>query len=147
MGGTPSEVWVQGTPSQVWMGGTPHHDWMGYPPIQTWDGVPPDLRWGTPQKWDGVPQLSRPGMGYPPRPEMGHPPPAWRALATRRTVCLLRSRRRTFLFIECERADVDVYVNACTEDTKTLIQIRDGLNNILYQWLGQRHARSSGLSV
>ena len=47
----------------------PHQDWMGYPPVRT-------------------------GWGYP-------PPPNGRSgdrAATRQAVCLLRSRRRTFLF-------------------------------------------------
>ena len=59
-----------------WQGGTTSKIRMGVP----W--VPPSAEWGTPiQDW----------MGYPPPPQS-----AKRALATRRAVCLLRSRRRTF---------------------------------------------------
>ena len=51
-----------GTPSQVWGGS--HSDLVG-------EGGTP----GTPQTWDGVPPLPRPGMGYPlPIPGMGWPP-------------------------------------------------------------------------
>ena len=54
----------------------------------------------------GIPVLTGryPRVGYPPgQVRVGYPPPpqdgiAERALATRRAVCLLRSRRRTFLF-------------------------------------------------
>ena len=68
-------------PSRTW-------DWA---PPQTWDqvspldlgpGTPLDLGPGTPQTWDRVP---------PPWPG------TQRVLAMRRAVCLLRSRRRTFL--------------------------------------------------
>ena len=54
----------------------PIQDWMGYPPIQDWMGYPSIQDW----------------MGY------HQPQSAKQALATRRMVCLLRSRRRTFLF-------------------------------------------------
>ena len=86
-GGTLGRPWVQGT--------------------LTRDGVSP---WPGP---DGIPPW--PGMGFPPSgPGMGYPPPIWTwtwdgnspppvrktegVVATRRSVCLLRSRRRTFLF-------------------------------------------------
>ena len=74
-----------GTPSQVCSGGTP---WDGVPPDlrwatpQTWDGVPPpDLGWGTPCQvwgvppgtWDRVPPPNL-GRGTPPKPGMGYPP-------------------------------------------------------------------------
>ena len=68
-------------------------------------GYPPDLGWGTPQDL-GLGTPPRPGTGYPPGPGTGYPPPQTRSgldraaqqvLATRRAVCLLRSRRRTFL--------------------------------------------------
>ena len=82
-----------------------------YPPPQTWDWdwvPPPDLGLGTPWTWDWVPPRS--GTGYPPRPGTGYPPrirsgldrAAQRVLATRRAVCLLRSRRRTFLLSEID---------------------------------------------
>ena len=117
-GGTPSQVqvggtpsWVQmgvphsadgGTPSRIRMGGTPIQDWMGYPPSRPGMGGIP---WGTPHpRLDGVPPHPDLGWGYPGTPVqdwIGNPPPPqsakW-ALATRRVVCLLRSRRRTFLF-------------------------------------------------
>ena len=84
---------------------------MGYPPARPGlgypldlDGVPPpNLGWHTPPG---------PGTGYPPHPPPdlapGTPPPrTWdwvtpplRALDTRRAVCLLRSRRKTFLLFE-----------------------------------------------
>ena len=76
-------------------------DWGGTP-IQSQGGIPPSSpdRGGTPiqSQW-GI-------MEYPPPPQqdrMGVPPPpghtvTHRVLATRRAVCLLRSRRRTFLF-------------------------------------------------
>ena len=96
-GGYPSQVQgypdggypTSGTPRQTWLGGTPPH----VPPCQTWLGVP----------WWGVPHL-----GYPPvRPGWGVP---WRGvgvphrvvLDTPRSVCLLRLRRRTFLFFDIE---------------------------------------------
>ena len=81
-GGTPFQVQVgwRGTPSQVWMGGVPHPA-DGYP-LPAWEG-------GNPPPGKGVPP---PGKGVPP------PPPAQCVLAMRRAVCLLRSRRRTFLF-------------------------------------------------
>ena len=45
-GGLPSPRSGRGTPSQVW--GVPHPDLVRR-------GYPLDLRWGTPQNWDGVP--------------------------------------------------------------------------------------------
>ena len=126
-GGTPSQVWTGGYPIPGLARGVPHG--TGYPPdlrwgtLQTWDRVPPppNLGWGTPPRpgtgypprpgmeyppwtWDGVPPPPRPGMGYPPQTWDGvSPPPAMQALATatRRAVCPLRSRRRTFLFVFC----------------------------------------------
>ena len=82
--------------SQVWMGGMPIQDQNGgaTPPVKTWWGYPPLSKtgWGTP-----CPRLD----GYPPvlRLDGVSPPSAKQALAMRRAVCLLRSRRRTFLFI------------------------------------------------
>ena len=93
-GGTPARSgWgvTQGTSSQVWMVGG------------TWGTPRPGLDGeGVPQVWmvGGVsPPPSRPGRGNPPPPGQvwmlrGTPPP----LGTRRAVCLLRSRRRTFLY-------------------------------------------------
>ena len=81
------------------------HPWWGIPipgqkgmgcsqPGQ--DGVPPSQDWGNP--------LPQPGQdGVPPGQDWGTPLPpplnrtAERVLATRRAVCLLRSRRRTLL--------------------------------------------------
>ena len=82
---------MRGTPS-------PGLDWGG---VSGWRGYPPSsvgakIRgWG---RWDW--------MGYPPVQDwMGYPQPLQsgdravkRALVTRRAVCLLRSRRRTFLW-------------------------------------------------
>ena len=83
----------------------------------TQDGVPPQPGMGSPPSQvrmvDGVPlsqirMWGTPGQGTPPQPGMGTPPPArdglppWDitaegVLATRRAICLLRSRRRTVL--------------------------------------------------
>ena len=83
----------------------PVQDWMGYPPSKTgWgtphprlDGVPPSkVGWGTPP--------SKIGWGTPhPWLDGVSPPLAKRALAMRRAVCLLRSHRRTFLFLRTFR--------------------------------------------
>ena len=59
-------------PVQVQMGGTLTRDGVPWSPIRTWMGYPPIWTW----TWDGVPE----GV-----------------LAMRRSVCLLRSRRRSFL--------------------------------------------------
>ena len=73
-------------------GGVPH---LRYPPSQTWLG-------GTP------PQVPPPGQtwlgGYPDR---GGTPPRV-VLDTQRSVCLLRSRRRTFLLSRITVVDVNV---------------------------------------
>ena len=83
--------------------GVPQSFW-GVPPARPGWGIPP-ARTGMVYPWpgqDGVPP-HHVRMGYPPWPDQdGVPPPpqdraAERALATRRAVCLLRSRRRTFL--------------------------------------------------
>ena len=81
-GGTPAGQ--QGVPpSGIW--GYPHQDWIGVPPLPLGlDGYPPPpfgTGWGTPS---------------PPSPTLSEATD--QALATRRVVCLLRSRRRTFLF-------------------------------------------------
>ena len=62
--------------SQVRMGVSPHHQ----------DGVPPVSR------MEYTPSRSGQGWGTP-------TVTAWRVLAMRRAACLLRSRRRTFLFV------------------------------------------------
>ena len=120
MGGTTSQVWTGGAPhpadwgvppSQVWMGGTPSSWWGGGCPIPglTWGGgVPPSQLTGStpfPGLEGGTP--SYPDAGVPPSqvwtggtPLAGGAPstrPAQHVLATWRAVCLLRSRRRTFL--------------------------------------------------
>ena len=77
-GGTPSPG--RGVPHLVVTGGTPCPD-LGWGTllVQTWDGVPPLSRpgMGYPpvQTWDGVHPLSRPGMEYTPpsRPWMEYP--------------------------------------------------------------------------
>ena len=99
--------------------GVPH---LGYPPIRPgWGGIPPrltppsDLTGGTPPWEPPSPHWTLPGgtlMGGTP-PQVTPPPPhqAWLGgypdgggtpsrvvLDTPRSVCLLRSRRRTFLF-------------------------------------------------
>ena len=82
-----------GYPGQTWPGGLP----KGYPtlgtPCQTWP-------WGTPTR--GYPTLGAPpvgpGQGDPDRARGGTPPRV--VLDRPRSVCLLRSRRRTFLFKE-----------------------------------------------
>ena len=122
-GGTPSQVWTKwvphpadgGTPSKIRMGGI-----LGYPPfkigwgtsppsrlvpptIQDWMEYPPARTgWGTPlskTECRTPPPPSKTGWGTPPSPRL--PPSgdrlAKQALATQRAVCLLRSRRRTFL--------------------------------------------------
>ena len=72
------------TPSG-WQGGCPHPSRFG--------GIPPSFLTGdTPILPDGGTPPVRTGWGYPPGDRA-----AERALATRWAVCLLRSRRRTFL--------------------------------------------------
>ena len=77
-------------PSHLRLDGVPPHPRLDeVPPVQDWMGYwvpPPHLR------LDGVPPPI-PRLDVVPR----HPPSAKRALATRLAVCLLRSRRRTFL--------------------------------------------------
>ena len=103
-GGYPNQVQSGGLP---WLGGTP----MGGTPHQTWPGGYPGRGYpgGTPPR---VPPI-RPGRGGTPMgvPHLGYPPPVtpgWGGtptgrvphrvvLDTPRSVCLLRSRRRTFL--------------------------------------------------
>ena len=89
----------------------------GYPPLGL-GGVPPGTGWGTP--WLGLDWGTTPirtGWGTTPvRTEQGYPPPPGataQALATRRAVCLLRSCRRTFLFIalNCSVARISISAN------------------------------------
>ena len=73
LGGYPIQTLSGGYPIQTWSGGTPHHPDLRWGTPQTWDGVPPylDLGWGTPHLdlgWDTP--LPRPGMGYP-LPDLG----------------------------------------------------------------------------
>ena len=107
--GTPPDL-GQGTP-QTW-DGVPPGPGMGYPP-DLGQGIPLDLAWGTlPDLGWGTPPGH--GMGFPPdlgwgtpRPGTGYPPPtrsgldraAQRVLTTWWAVCLLCSRRRTFLLV------------------------------------------------
>ena len=91
MGGTPIWPTVGGTPFPGQDSGcTPH-------PRSERGGVPPSqVRMG------GTPSQVRMGEGYPfPGQNVAGTPTgtAWRVLATRRSVCLLRSHRRTFLFV------------------------------------------------
>ena len=107
-GGTPSQVSVRGgTPSQVQVGGVPHPrsrcgGYLEYPPMGSGWGTPSplDLGWGTPWTWDQVTPPPGPGTRYPPPTRSGLDRAAQWVLATRRAVCLLRSPRRTFLFID-----------------------------------------------
>ena len=144
-GGTLSQVWgvprvppqscldcggAQSTPGQVWMvGGTQGTPWPGldgggYP------GYPPTTRtaWGTPQPHP----LDR---------------AAEQALAMRRAVCLLRSRRRTFLFIKvyskCLRSQIimqnyiflivhNMYVNSFDIDSNCFLEGHSKCDFVLY---------------
>ena len=102
-GVTPSQVWVGGAHyAALSNGGVPHPVMVGVPLYHPgWGVPPPPSTW--PGGYPGYP-LSRPGMRYPPNPDLGQgtspPPQTWDGvLATRRAVCLLRSRRRTFLLV------------------------------------------------
>ena len=110
-GDYPGQGWV--SPGQVRMGGTPARSrWGkgyplprdGVPPLR--DGIPPSQGRGTPlgqvRKGYPCPGMGCPqwGMGYPPARD-GVPLQDRTAdgiLDTQQTVCLLHSRRRTFLF-------------------------------------------------
>ena len=85
-------------PCQVWMVGGTQGTMTGWgTPTMTGWGTPPTIMtaWGTPQpSWlDGVPSPPHhhDWMGYPPFPT------SIASTCYRRVVCLLRSRRRTFL--------------------------------------------------
>ena len=124
-GGVPNLGYL---PSWTWLGGTPWGAHLGHPPCWTWPGgappwVPP-VRPGRRGYTDwGVPHLTYlppsdlaggyPEGGIPPRvspphqtwpgggtPTRGGTPPQITdgVLDTPRSVCLLRSRRMTFLF-------------------------------------------------
>ena len=112
VGGTPQGVPHLGYPCQTWLGGTPPQV-PSNAIVPGW-GVPP--AGGTPPR---VPPI-RPGWGYPllgGYPTSGTPHQTWLGgtpcrggtplretdgvLDTPRSVCLLRSRRRTFLFFVC----------------------------------------------
>ena len=96
--------------------GVPHPAWPGggrYPIRPDGGEVPPSQDRGYPiQPNRGYPHQG--GWGYPRPGWMGVPPPppspptedraAQRVLATRRAVCLLRSRRSTFLFYSIDGA-------------------------------------------
>ena len=96
-GGTPARSRWGGYPSQVQLG-VPH---LGYPHCQTWSGVPqwvpnlryPSIRPGQEVPWQGVPHLR-----YPPSDLPGGMYPTSVVLDMPRSVCLVRSRRRTFLY-------------------------------------------------
>ena len=99
----------------IWpMGGYPHPSRQGGPhPSRGW--VPPAGQRGEyphladgkryPRGWDwiGIPHRGPPSPSTPSLPPSPPPPPSGdrateRTLGTRYSVCLLRSRRRTFLF-------------------------------------------------
>ena len=86
-------------PGGTWLG-TPPGDLTGYPPGGDLTGYPGGYLTGYPPR--GVPDRVPPQggylTGYPPRG--GYPGRTTEGvLTTRRAVCLLRSRRRTFLFV------------------------------------------------
>ena len=93
--------------------GTPCQTGWGYPPpLWGLDGGTPSIGtgWGTSLSglYCGTPSIGT-GWGTPHQDWMGVPPPsggrtAQRAPATRRAVCLLPSRRRTFLFTDCDNS-------------------------------------------
>ena len=93
----PGQVWMVGVP---WVPPWPGLDGGGYPLARSGWGASTMTGWGNPPPWlDGVPPQWLDGVpptwldGVPP------PPPSKSSTCyTRRAVCLLRSRRRTFLF-------------------------------------------------
>ena len=109
------------------MGSTPARSEGGLPqpgpdggriPIQPWmGGTLARSRWGsTPSLAGGYPGVAPSGPGQDTTPHLdldlgwGTPPPlpvrTTGVLATRRSVCLLRSRRRTFLFTHAIKVTV-----------------------------------------
>ena len=125
--GTPARYPTFNPPGQTWPGGTPprvppqsdlaggvpwwRRVWQGYPRWGTPVRVPPRpglmagyLRWGTPHR--GTPHLA----GVPPHLDLaGAGVPHRVVLNTPRSVCLLRSRRRTFLFYLSYVLGKDIY--------------------------------------
>ena len=107
--GYPQTGWIPPSPPTR-TGVPPARSGLGYPLARPRRGTP-SQNWGTPQVRMGYIPLAKTGLAYPSplgRVRVGTPPPprlqdrtAERTLATRRTVCLLRSRRRTFLFTFC----------------------------------------------
>ena len=95
-GGTPAGGYP-GTPGQVRMGGTPAGGYLGYPLTRSGQGVP----------WLGTlgTTLVRSGWGETPAGVgvTSQDRTADGVLDTPRSICLLRSRRRTFLFRKCFR--------------------------------------------
>ena len=85
----------------------------GYPPGGTWLGTP---RGGLGTPPGGYLTGYPPGVWVPPPPRGGYPGRTTEGvLTTRRAVCLLRSRRRTFLFVQ-NFASIDawiVFVHCC----------------------------------
>ena len=124
VGGTPFQVWIRGYPIPGLgvpypAGGIPcpRSRWEVPHPADGREGVPhPRSRQGSTPSYIrmGEYPLSRTEWGNPHQDCMGYPLPpsrtgwgsrlsgdrsAQRTLTTRRAVCLLRSRRRTFLFV------------------------------------------------
>ena len=109
-----SSIQPRGVSPSGQQGGTPIQPiggWGGTPIWLTGDTLPVGTGWGTPS---GLVLPVRIGWGYPHvETGCGYFPiktgPCQETLATWRAVCLLRSRRRTFLFI------FDLFDNNCWE--------------------------------
>ena len=96
----PCWTWPGGTLPQV----TPHWTWpRGYPEEGYPEGgIPPQVHPVRPGQEDtpmGVPNGGYSPSGTPPSDLVGRGSPHRVVLDTPRSICLLRSRRRTFLFI------------------------------------------------
>ena len=93
----------QGVPPNGQRGYPAHPEWMGVPPGQGWMGYPPDWKWVPPSGLDGgIPPSELDELVTPsPPPTPSEDRAAEQALATWQAVCLLRSRRITFLFGDC----------------------------------------------
>ena len=95
---------TSGTPCQTWLGGT---SCRGYPtsgtPIRPGQGVPPAGGYPT----SGTPPVRPGGGGTPLRQTDG-------VLDTPRSVCLLRSRRRTFLFFVTYAHYIFLFLENCS---------------------------------
>ena len=87
--GVPPHPGMRYSPDLGW--GTPPGPGMGYPPDLGW-GTPQNLGWGTPRTWDGVTPPADLRWGTPPR-QISIASTCYTA-----GVCLLHSRRRTFLY-------------------------------------------------